>query len=379
MKRLRIIISSLLLVLCVVAVIYLLHVLAPQEIHQQARDAVSSGDYERAEILLAGLPESDDKAVMEEQCLLLKAEALQAAGDYEQAGEIYRQFGQDDPRYLAVRYQQAEQYMEHDLPLAIEAFAQLGQYEDSAARCQQGQYSYGIQLLAQGYYYSAIQLLEAAGDYLDSQQLAQEANYRLAMTLFRQEEYLASRPFFTAAGQYQDAAQHAAVVEQMYHYEELIQLASEGRYSEAIDRARNISENYRERETIVGLLEQANQLRLEGQWQSVASNDVGQPKYDLHISSMLQGTELHYQCRLEERQAQEVVAKTASSYVGILQQDNTVLLSSRVYSNGLRKYQLRLEGDTLYLEDVLLLEEEEPVINEEAQWQFVRIAEETNG
>lgn len=373
MKKLKLFLASIVLLALGTAIGGLLFVVTPQEVLSRAEKAVEQGDYVQANQLLAGLPENETTLRLQEECIRLEAKHLLSQGQYEAAQELYRQFGENDYEYLEACYQQAEHLLQENVPRAIVAFAELGTYWDSEERYREACYAYGVQLLAQGYFYSGLQMLEEIKGYRDVDELMEEANYNLALHLYQQEQFLDSQPYFEKVADYKDSSKYIGVVNKIYNYNELLKLAETGRYEDAIALAEKVPENYRDREKILARLEQASQLKIEGSWNSKILNELEQPKYVLQISSKLYGTELQYQCSLFERKLRENKAQQVTGYTGILQEDNTVLLSLKRYSNGLRKYQLRMDEErVLYLEDVIMLEEEEPVANEKAQWQFVK-------
>ena len=371
MKKFKLFLAAVLILVIGVATIGLLFMVTPQEVLSRAEKSVAEGNYEQASQLLAGLPESETTLQLQEQCIRLEAKDLLEKGEYEAAKDLCRQFGEKDDQYLEVCYRQAESWLKENVPRAIVAFAELDTYWDSAERYQEACYAYGVQLLAQGYFYSGLEMLEDIKGYRDTDELIEEANYNLAMHLYQQEQFLDSQPYFEKVANYKDSKKYIGVVNKIYNYNELLKLAETGRYDDAIALAEEVPENYRDREKILTRLEQAKKLSLEGTWNSKALNELEQPKYILQISSKLYGTELQYQCTLFERKLQESKAQQVTGYRGILQEDDTVLLSLKRYSNGLRKYQLRMDEEgILYLEDVIFIEEAEPIANEKAQWQF---------
>lgn len=373
MKKLKLFLAAVLILAIGAVAAGLLFLVTPQEVLSRAEAAVAQGDYEQAGKLLAGLPESEKTLQLQEQCIRLEGKALLEQGQYEAAKTLYRQFGEKDYQYLEACYRQAESLLKENVPQAIVAFAELGTYWDSAERYREACYAYGVQLLAQGYFYSGLEMLEEIKGYRDTDDLIEEANYNLAMHLYQQEQFLDSQPYFEKVADYKDSSKYIGVVNKIYNYNELLKLAETGRYEDAIALAEKVPENYRDREKILTRLEQAKKLDLEGTWNSKILNELEQPKYVLQVSSKLYGTELQYQCSLFERKLQESKAQQVTGYTGILQEDDTVLLSLKRYSNGLRKYQLRMDEERiLYLEDVIFIEEEEPVANEKAQWQFIK-------
>jgi len=160
MKKLKLFLAAILILAIGAAAAGLLLIINPQEVLNRAERAIAEGDYKQAGQLLAGLPETETTLQLQEQCIRLEAKNLLEQGQYEAAKELYRQFGEKDYQYLEACYRQAEYLLKENLPQAIVAFAELGTYWDSQERYREACYAYGVQLLAQGYFYSGLEMLQ---------------------------------------------------------------------------------------------------------------------------------------------------------------------------------------------------------------------------
>ena len=128
------------------------------------------------------------------------------------------------------------------LPLAEEAFAKLGEYEDSPALRKQAVYLMGALALEGRDYPTAMAHFDSLGEYEDSPEKVREIKYIQAGELFDAEEYTQAETIFRTLGEYRDSA--ARVPECRYQ----IGLAAEkaGEYQAAIDRWEALGEDYQD-------------------------------------------------------------------------------------------------------------------------------------
>ncbi|HNW86393.1 MAG TPA: hypothetical protein PKJ47_05580 [Candidatus Limiplasma sp.] len=145
-----------------------------------------------------------------------RATALLDSGSYTEARAALSQMGDyGDAKSLMLEcdYRQAGVYAaeatQAGMQKAAELYAQLGDYQDSAALNQQTRYALGKLEMDAALYEQAADVFQALGDYQDSAALLTETQYLQAQKLYEGESYTAARILFSDLGNYRDAAQRA--------------------------------------------------------------------------------------------------------------------------------------------------------------------------
>ena len=144
---------------------------------KRARLALSGGDVESAETLAQALPASlSGRDTLLKDCVLARADALLAAGKFEEAR----------PLYLS-----------------------LGSYGGAKEKAQKCLYDPALTMIEAGEYDAAIANLSQIPDYLDSGELMLKSWYLKGYTLEMAGDDSGARVAYLAAGEYEDAPERA--------------------------------------------------------------------------------------------------------------------------------------------------------------------------
>ena len=146
----------------------------------RARALLDGGEAEKAEALLASLPEGlEGRAELARDCVFARAEAALAGEKYEQARDLYRS---------------------------------LGDYPGAAAQAEEAVYRLGLRQMEQGEYDQAMETFGSIPDVHDSGELILQCWYLKGYTLENQGELEKARLAYLQAGEYEDAAHRAVAI-----------------------------------------------------------------------------------------------------------------------------------------------------------------------
>ena len=137
------------------------------------------------------------------------AEALLAAGDYDDAAAAFAALGKyknsadmiNESYYQKAQAQLAEKYYDG----AYSAFTRLGKYKDSADMAKEAWYQKAEAALAEGDFDGARRMFTTLQDYKDSADMANEARYQKAVALLSEEDYDGASSEFATLGDYRDS------------------------------------------------------------------------------------------------------------------------------------------------------------------------------
>ena len=130
--------------------------------------ALERGETQKAERLIARLPDGEEKTAYENRLRFLEAETLLADGEYRRAAALFAALGGyegAEEGYREALYRLAAQELEDgDFDAAQRRFEALGGYRDAAAQARRAQLDKADALAAQGQIYDAFLLLYRLGE-----------------------------------------------------------------------------------------------------------------------------------------------------------------------------------------------------------------------
>ncbi len=149
-----------------------------------------------------------------------QADALLTQGHIQEARAAFAALG-DSPaiqeKLIRCDYLDAREWMQagdlSGLQTAADAFAALGDYEDSHSLWQQSNYQIGEKELAAGAFESAAEAFQRLGEYRDSAEKLQETTYQQAEHLLQSEGFVAAQVLFQGLGEYKDAKDRVKAAE----------------------------------------------------------------------------------------------------------------------------------------------------------------------
>ena len=141
------------------------------------------------------------------------AEALLAAGDYDDAAAAFAALGKyknstdmiNESNYQKAQAQLAEKYYDG----AYSAFTRLGKYKDSADMAKEAWYQKAEAALAEGDFDGARRMFTTLQDYKDSADMANEAWYQKAEAALAEGDFDGANQIFTTLQGYKDSADMA--------------------------------------------------------------------------------------------------------------------------------------------------------------------------
>ena len=164
------------------------------------------------------------------------AVALWDAGDYHAALEAFAKLGdykdsaEWDGKYRAMMYAQGEVLLEAgDYADANDAFIEAGDYEDARSRVGEPYYVQAEALLEAGEYNAANQAFIHAGSYSDAAERVLEPFYAQGIALRASGDFDGAVEAFLCAGEYKDAAGQITET----YYQKANTLSKSGNYTEA--------------------------------------------------------------------------------------------------------------------------------------------------
>ena len=146
----------------------------------QARALLDGGEAEKAEALLATLPEElEGREALARDCVFARASAALEGGEYEQARDLFRS---------------------------------LGDYPGAAEAAEEAVYRLGLRQMEQGEYDLAMETFASIPGVHDSGELISQCWYLKGYTLENQGELEEARLAYLQAGEYEDAAHRALAI-----------------------------------------------------------------------------------------------------------------------------------------------------------------------
>lgn len=118
------------------------------------------------------------------------------------------------PYKVAMKLMEEEQYSQ-----AADAFAALGEYEDSAEKNKFCKYQYAEELFNKGDFDQALKIYTALGEYEDSSEKILLCKYKNAENLLQIGKIDLARTAFTELGDYSDAQQKVEQIKKEYYFE----------------------------------------------------------------------------------------------------------------------------------------------------------------
>lgn len=225
--------------------------------YEAAKKALKDLEYNRASTLLAELPEDyEDVATLRQECVYRPAAEAYQRGEYETALNLFSQiadYSDAQEQINRSRYALAAAYQaQGDWEKAIEQYTILGDYDDAAKQLQAAQYMQACGYLELGTaegYQQAMDAFAALDGYSDSADKVKEARLGQADLLLAAGNYADARPIFAELGAFGEAAQRvqacdyarAADLYTQGKLDEAAELyASVGSYEDAQDKAQSV-------------------------------------------------------------------------------------------------------------------------------------------
>lgn len=129
-----------------------------------------------------------------------------------------------------IEYQYASDcFREGEYTKAAEAFANLGDYNDSATRCLESKYRYGLELIKNGLYDEAEEVFTTLGDYKDSVRQINESIYQHGRALLEMEKFDDAIKVLGRLDNYRDCTRLLNEA----RYQKALRLMSQEKYQEA--------------------------------------------------------------------------------------------------------------------------------------------------
>lgn len=149
-----------------------------------------------------------------EQAVLERAQLMIEEGDTDRAEELLASMPQSEAAkamHLALIYDIAMAARERvDYPTAIARFGSLGNYEDAIAQKEEALYDYGRQLMREGQYELAHEQLLLVSGKGDAIALIRQCRYAIACSHQDNGDYIAAANLFDTLGVYEEAETRAA-------------------------------------------------------------------------------------------------------------------------------------------------------------------------